>query len=105
MHLQLDVTAGCTLRLSDISGPLSISAVRVGRALDALHLRDRTRPTPEAISHGLGHRWFNGREYLVDWHIAGITEVVSAYYNDVGWPKPSPKASTPPCRTRRGAGR
>jgi len=100
MHLQLNVTDGCTTRLSDISDPLNISAIRLGQALDALHLRDRCHPTQEAISHGLGHRWFNGRGYLVEWHIAGVTEVVTAHYDSIGWPsKPSSKGkpNTRPC--------
>jgi hypothetical protein len=106
MHLQLNVTPGCTTRLSDISDALNISAIRLGQALYALHLRDQVLPTHEATDRGLGRRWYAGCQYLIEWHISGITEVVTAHYDSIGWPsKPKPKASTPSCRTRRGAGR
>jgi hypothetical protein len=105
-RLQVNVTVGCTTRLHDIACPLNISAVRVGQALDALHLRDRGLPTPEATRRGLGHRWYSGCRFLVDWHISGVTEVVTGYYDSIGWPsKSGPKASIPSCRSRRGAGR
>jgi hypothetical protein len=30
---------------------------------------------------------------MVDWHISGVTEVVTAYYESIGWPSlPIPKA-------------
>jgi hypothetical protein len=92
MHLQVNVTDGCTTRLSDISSALNISAIRLGQALDALHLRDRRQPTPEATRRGLAHRRYAGCQYLADWHITGITEAVTAYYDSIGWPSNLPKA-------------
>jgi len=83
MHLQVDVTDGCTTRLSDIADPLNISAVRVGKALDALHLRHRGFPTPEAIDQGLGRRWYNGHKFLVEWHISDCIEIVTGYYASI----------------------
>lgn len=83
-HLQINVAAGWTTRLSDIAGLLGMSAIKVGQALDALHLRDRGIPTPEAASRGLGHRWFTGSQYLVEWHISGVAKVVAAYYDSIG---------------------
>ena len=106
-HLQRNVTVGCTTLLTDIARPLNISAIKVGQVLDALHLRDWRVPTQEAISRGLGNRFFNGCQFLVEWQISGVTEVVTAYYDAIGWPsKPisKVKAATPPCRVRRCAG-
>lgn len=107
-RLQVNVSAGCTTRLSDISDALNISAIRLGQALDALHLRHRGLPTQEASSRGLGHRWFNGCDFLVEWHMLGVTEVVVAYYDATGWPSksiPKAKPTSPRCRARRGEGR
>ncbi len=106
-RLQVNVTVGYTTRLHDMACPLNISAVRVGQALDALHLRDREFPTQEAIDRGLGRRWYAGCQYLIEWHITGVTEVVTVYYDSIGWPsKPVPKANltAPPCHVRRGEG-
>ena len=63
---------------------IGMSAIKVGQALDALHLRDQGTPTAEAASRGLGHRWFNGSQYLVEWNICSVTEAVTDYYDGVG---------------------
>jgi hypothetical protein len=82
-HLQLEVTVGCTARLSDIAVSLDMSTFKVGQALDALHLRDRRLPTPKAINQGLGRRWYNGNKFLVEWHISDCSKIVARYHASI----------------------
>jgi hypothetical protein len=72
---------GYTPRLGDIGGRLAISAVKVGRILDAAGLRADRAPTDRALKNGLARQRFDGFGVVTDWNIEKVLTLVGCELN------------------------
>lgn len=60
--------------LTDVGKPLQLSAIAVGRRLDALGLRGADRaPTSTAVDEGLARVYDNGFGLVASWNIPAVT--------------------------------
>ncbi len=69
----MEVAPDYTSRLTDIAKEIGLSAVQVGKMLQAAGLRTPTGyPTAKAIAQGAARSTWDGRERKNEWHIANV---------------------------------